>query len=63
MKYHAIVILPVAETGIHSGRRRYMVACTECCQELHPATTGPFLCIARHFDGAPGRTMDGVERT
>jgi hypothetical protein len=35
-------------SGIHTGRRRYLVACLECGKTLHEATTGAKFLITQH---------------
>lgn len=38
---HMLTYTALAETGIHSGRRRFRVFCETCNVEVHEATTGP----------------------
>lgn len=40
-------VRPTDESGAHTGRRRYFVACVDCDCILHPETTGP----ASHVEG------------
>ena len=37
---HVILVMVTNETGVHSGRPRYLVVCTTCETLLHEATTG-----------------------
>jgi hypothetical protein len=48
---HHFVVMKTTETGIHSGRSRYLVACTSCEKLLHEATTGVWANIDRHLRG------------
>lgn len=48
---HRFVVMRTTETGIHSGRPRYLVACTFCNRLVHEATTGPWENIERHLQG------------
>jgi len=42
-------VRPVDDTGIHTGRQRYFVACAECDCILHDGTTGPAYRIRAHM--------------
>lgn len=56
-------VIPTKEAGVHTGRRRFYVACVTCAVErnlaeavLHSGTTGPTHRIQRHLietHGAP----------
>lgn len=45
---HTFVVIPVNETGIHSGRRRFCVVCSRCMVLCHEATTGPIHRMNQH---------------
>jgi hypothetical protein len=49
------LVMITNEQGIHTGRPRYLVACTKCEKLLHEATTGPIENIERHVN-EPGST-------
>lgn len=38
---HAFIAVALEESGMHSGRRRFLVVCLSCRMLLHEATTGP----------------------
>lgn len=48
---HQFIVMKTTETGIHSGRSRYLVVCTSCEKLLHEATTGVWPNIQRHLSG------------
>lgn len=45
-------IAPTADTGIHTGRTRFLVVCLDCQETLHHATTGPSSRITHHLSEA-----------
>lgn len=53
------VITPTDKTGCDTGRRRFLVECRTCAEQLHlwsavvhPAATGPRHYVAYHLDEA-----------
>lgn len=46
---HIILTMGTSESGLHSGRRRYLLVCTACEQLLHEATTGVKARIEDHI--------------
>lgn len=48
---HRFVVMKTLQTGLHSGRPRYLVVCTACEKLLHDATTGVWPNIQRHIAG------------
>lgn len=50
-QHHSFLVMATDEVGFHTGRCRYLVACTSCGKLLHEATTGVLPRITQHLNG------------
>lgn len=46
---HSLVIMATNQDGLHTGRRRFLIACDTCGTLIHAATTGPAWRVVQHL--------------
>lgn len=46
---HRFVAMLTNQSGINTGRGRYLIACTSCEKLMHEATTGPLERMTQHL--------------
>lgn len=47
---HHFRVTPIDKRGVDTGRRRYLVECLTCEEEIHEATTGPAGMCRQHLE-------------